>query len=133
MPSRLPGLRKTAVGEPLAGQGQPGSVQKDGGRIGLRSYLGDWSRPAASRAVAARGWYGERPWLPGYLFAALTQLPALLVVAWLLRHAGNRAPSVQAETGSLQIQRQRMAFISTTSKCAPPWAVRSLANGLPGH
>jgi hypothetical protein len=34
--------------------------------------------------VAARGWYGERPWLPGTLFAALTQLPALLAVAWLL-------------------------------------------------
>ena len=65
-------------------QDQPGSVQKDGGRVRLRGYLGDWSRPVTSRAVAARGWYGQRPWLPGYLFAALTQLPALLAVAWLL-------------------------------------------------
>jgi hypothetical protein len=60
---------------------QPGSVR----RVGERIRLGEWSlRPAASRAVAARGWYGERPWLPGTLFAALTQLPALLAVAWLL-------------------------------------------------
>jgi hypothetical protein len=34
--------------------------------------------------VPSRGWYSKRPWLPGHLFAALTQLPALLAVAWLL-------------------------------------------------
>jgi hypothetical protein len=31
-----------------------------------------------------RGWYRERWWLPGWVFAALTVAPALLVVAWLL-------------------------------------------------
>ena len=38
------------------------------------------------RAVLALGWrwYASRPWLAARLFAAVTQLPALLVMAWLL-------------------------------------------------
>jgi hypothetical protein len=35
-------------------------------------------------AGAGWQWYRQRPWLPARLFAAVTQLPALLAVAWLL-------------------------------------------------
>jgi hypothetical protein len=35
-------------------------------------------------ASAARRWYHHWWWLPGWLFAALTQLPALLAIAWLV-------------------------------------------------
>jgi hypothetical protein len=84
VPSRLPGLRKTAVEEPLAGQDQPGPAKKRGGRI--RAVPRRWVLQAfpVADVVAARRWYAARPWLPGRLFAALTQLPALLAVAWLL-------------------------------------------------
>ncbi len=86
MPSRLPGLRKTAVGEPLPVNDQPGSVQKDGERTrpGAGRVVGTFAGSAARRVTAARGWYRRRPWLPGSLFAAVTQLPALVAMAWLL-------------------------------------------------
>ena len=85
MPSRLPGLRKTAVKEPLAGPDQPRPVTKPGGRLRAlpRQWVGQ-AFPAVGRVAGARTWYAARPWLPGRLFAALTQLPALLAVAWLL-------------------------------------------------
>jgi hypothetical protein len=40
--------------------------------------------PAAPAARAARRRYRHWWWLPGWIFAAITQLPALLVIAWLL-------------------------------------------------
>ncbi len=42
-----------------------------------------WTRTAAFAGTGWQ-WYRRRPWLPGRVFAALTQLPALLAAAWLL-------------------------------------------------
>jgi hypothetical protein len=51
-------------------------------------YVKGKTKDVAGKATAAVAlgwrWYASRPWLPARLFAAVTQLPALLVVAWLL-------------------------------------------------
>lgn len=43
---------------------------------------------AASAASAARRRYRRLWWLPGWLFAAVTQLPALVAIAWLVPGTG---------------------------------------------
>ena len=44
--------------------------------------------PIASAASAVRRRYQHWWWLPGWVFAAVTQLPALLAIAWLVPAAG---------------------------------------------
>ncbi len=46
------------------------------------------SAPVASAAAAVRRRYRRWWWLPGWLFAAVTQLPALLAMAWLVPGTG---------------------------------------------
>lgn len=40
------------------------------------------------RQAGQRSWHRARPWLPGRTFAAMTQFPALLAIAWLLPGVG---------------------------------------------
>jgi hypothetical protein len=107
--SGVPGSGKAAAGEPQSGdepvdeprtaaspempartengdrEQSPRSVRPKhrkirdvGGRLAA-----PWERVTALSGTG-RQWYQQRSWLPGRLFAALTQLPALLAVAWLL-------------------------------------------------
>lgn len=50
----------------------------------LRSATAVVAAPVASAASAVRRRYVRLWWLPGWLFAAITQLPALLAIAWLV-------------------------------------------------
>lgn len=51
---------------------------------GVRSATAVLAAPVASAASAARRRYRRAWWLPGWLFAAITLLPALVAMAWLL-------------------------------------------------
>jgi hypothetical protein len=91
--------------EPVAEESAPSVPDKsydhgpDGGTgavIGVRSATAVLAAPVASAASvvrrrylpAVRRRYGRVWWLPGWLFAAVTQLPALLAMAWLLPGTG---------------------------------------------
>jgi len=67
------------------------SVGTDGGaRTGARprTALAFLAAQLLSAAADARREYARAWWLPGWLFAAVTQLPALLVIAWLVPGTG---------------------------------------------
>jgi hypothetical protein len=59
-----------------------GTVRENGG--GLRPVALAVRRPVMSAALTVRRRYRHWWWLPGWLFAAMTQLPALLAIAWLV-------------------------------------------------
>lgn len=86
--------------EDAAGTESGGSVRakpedSDGGPVSgaradtaVRSAPAAVAAPFASAASAVRRRYQRWWWLPGRVFAAVTQLPALLAVAWLVPGAG---------------------------------------------
>ena len=85
MHSRLPGARKPAVDERSAVPEEAQAVLRREARSrAVSSKLTGPFAKGLDRVRAARRWYQERSWLPGRVFAAATQAPALLAVAWLL-------------------------------------------------
>jgi hypothetical protein len=64
-----------------------------GTRVAAGRLLAPCARIARRGArSAARGLAGARPWLPGWVFAAVTVAPALLAVAWLAPGIGMLLP-----------------------------------------
>ena len=67
-------------------------VERSGRPVLLRnvSYqaVSDMIAGPARRLRTARTWYRDRSWVAGWVFAGLTQAPALLAVAWLLPGTG---------------------------------------------
>ena len=66
------------------GDGNHGTVRKEKRQQWRRPFAAAQTRTSRLLPVVRRRWW----WLPGWTFAAITQLPALLAIAWLVPATG---------------------------------------------
>jgi hypothetical protein len=83
-PAAAEGTPAADVASPAAAGGTPAAAPTAAAAAGGAPAAASAAAPAARAVTAARRRYRHWWWLPGWIFAAITQLPALLVIAWLL-------------------------------------------------